>query len=77
MCAVSTLSLSLSEPSFRGHFWCRAYQRGSPVSCTLLARGSFEIESGFCVHPSRSFREKALSWAGERSLALLLFFFFG
>ena len=75
MCAVSTISLSLSEPSFRGPFCCRAYQRGRPVSCALLARGSFEIESGFCVHLSRSFRESALSWAGECSLALLLFFF--
>ena len=75
MCAMSTLSLSLSEPSFRAFFWWRAYQRGSPVSCALLARGSFEIKSRFRVHPSRSFRESALSWVGERSLALLLLFF--
>ena len=45
------------------------------MSCALLARGSFEMESGFCVHLSRSFRESALSWAGECSLALLFFFF--
>ena len=67
--------LSLSEPSFRSPFWWRAYQRGCSVSCALLARESFEIKSGFCVHPSRSFRESALSWVGERSLALLLLFF--
>ena len=76
MCAVSTISLSLSEPSFRGPFWCHAYQRGSSVSCALLARGSSEIKSWFCVHPSRSFRESALSWAGEAvRLPCFLFLF--
>ena len=60
MCAVSTLSLS-PKPHFAADFGARAYQRGSSVSCALLARGSFDIKFWFCVHPSTSFRESALS----------------